>query len=254
MEGACVAANMPVGEVEVDDGLIGNIYLDQTDDDHIKVFIDNRHPAEFKYEVAGELPVRLIINLGRESISELFRDKRIVIDPGHGGADAGGRGPVNLLEKDVVMPIAVNLQELCQKAGAEALLTRQADRPVSLKERREAAVICQADLFVSIHTHADQDSNVGGVAVNYSPQGPESAILAQLVKDGLVRKLKLADRGIKRLKTSSATAPFPAVEVEVVTITNWVEEGLLRSPTVHMKAAEGIFNGVKDYLAGQSAQ
>ena len=34
-----------------------------------------------------------------------------------------------------------------------------------------------------------------------------------------------------------------------MTITNWVEEGLLRSPTIHKKAAEGIFNGVKNYFA-----
>jgi N-acetylmuramoyl-L-alanine amidase len=42
---------------------------------------------------------------------------------------------------------------------------------------------------------------------------------------------------------------IPGVKVEVVTITNWVEEGLLRSPTIHKKVAEGIFNGVKNYYA-----
>jgi N-acetylmuramoyl-L-alanine amidase len=58
------------------------------------------------------------------------------------------------------------------------------------------------------------------------------------------------DRGIKEKKEYATLGSMPAIEVEVVTITNWVEEGLLRSPTMHKKAAEGIFNGVKNYLAG----
>lgn len=254
LEGSGVVANMPVGAVEVDDGLISNIYFTQADDDKIRVIVDNKYPSEFEYEVTGELPVRFIINMERSFISKLFHGKKIVLDPGHGGADVGGRGPVNLVEKNVVMPIALNLQKLFKQAGAQVFLTRQKDQAVSLRERCEVARRCHADLFVSIHTNANVDSKVGGVAVNYSPESPESARLAWLVKEELVRKLKLACRGINKLKAYSTMGPVPAIEVEVVTITNWVEEGLLRSPTIHKKAAEGIFNGVKDYLAGQFPQ
>ncbi|NLJ75954.1 MAG: N-acetylmuramoyl-L-alanine amidase [Peptococcaceae bacterium] len=254
LEGSGVGANMPVGAVEVYDGLVANIFLSQVADDKIKILIDNEHPAEVKYEITGELPVRFIVSLERDSIRSLFKDKKIVIDPGHGGADTGACGPVNLLEKNVVLPIARDLQELFKQAGAQVFLTRQEDRMVTQRERWEVARRCEADLFLSIHTHADEDSKVGGVAVNYAGESPISAALALLVKEELVRKLKLADRGGKIIKTYNAMKTVPLVEIEVVTITNWVEEGLLRSPTVHRKAAEGIFNGVKNFLAEQIPQ
>ncbi len=244
---------MPVGAIDVYDGLIGEIYLAQEGPDKIRVVMDSGYPAEFKYEVTGELPVKITISMERSFISKLFHAKKIVIDPGHGGADTGGCGPVNLVEKNVVLPIAQILGELFKRYGAQVFLTRRKDLAVSPRERWEVVRRCQADLFVSIHTNVSQDSRIGGVAVNYSPEDPASARLAQLVKEGLVKKLKLTDRGIKKVEDLNKMGPVPAIEVEVVTITNWVEEGLLRSPTVHMKAAEGIFNGVKDYLAGQFA-
>lgn len=249
LEGSGIAANMPIGAVEVNDGLIRNIYLTQAGADKIRVIIDNEHPSEFEYEVIRGMPVRFIINMERSFISKLFHGKKIVIDPGHGGVDTGGRGPVNLVEKNVVMPIALNLQKLFKQAGSQVFLTRQEDLSVSPRERCEVARRNDANLFVSIHTHSNQDNKAGGLSVLYSPVSPESAKLAWIVKEELARKLKLADRGIKKLKAYSIMGPIPAIEVEVVTITNWVEEGLLRSPTVHKKAAEGIFNGVKNYLA-----
>ena len=253
LAGSGVVANMPVGAIDVYDGLIGEIYLAQEGPDKIRVVMDSGYPAEFKYEVTGELPVKITISMERSFISKLFHAKKIVIDPGHNKTDTGGCGPVNLVEKNVVLPIAQILGELFKRYGAQVFLTRRKDLAVSPRERWEVVRRCQADLFVSIHTNVSQDSRIGGVAVNYSPEDPASARLAQLVKEGLVKKLKLTDRGIKKVEDLNKMGPVPAIEVEVVTITNWVEEGLLRSPTVHMKAAEGIFNGVKDYLAGQFA-
>ena len=106
-----------------------------------------------------------------------------------------------------------------------------------------------ADLFISVHTYSNSDSKVGGTAVLYANSCRESLEAAVLVKEELVKKLKLADRGFKERKKHYLLQGVPDIEVEVVTITNWVEEGLLRSPTIHKKAAEGIFNGVKNYFA-----
>jgi len=254
LEGSGVMANMPVGPVEVHDGLIRSVTLAQVSPDQITVAIDTEQPAEFVYEVTVELPVRLSITMERSFITKLFHGKKIVIDPGHGGEDMGGRGPVNLVEKNVVMLIAVNLKKLFEQTGAEVFLTRQRDQTVSSRERLKAGKDHKADLFVSIHTNTDQNNKVSGAAVLYSPASRGSADLARLVEEELLRKLKLVDRGIKEKKEYATLGPIPAIEVEVVTITNWVEEGLLRSPTVHKKAAEGIFNGVKNYLAGSVRQ
>jgi N-acetylmuramoyl-L-alanine amidase len=247
-------ANMPVGSMEVNDGLIRHISVDQTAPCRIVVVTETEHPAEFVLEVTGEMPVRTSITLERSFITGLFQGKKMVIDPGHGGEDAGGRGPVNLVEKNVVMLIAVNLKKMFEQAGSEVFLTRQEDHTVSSKERMMAAKDLNADLFISIHTNTDPNNKISGAAVLYSPSSRDSADLAGHVKEELLKKLKLVDRGIKGKRDYKILDSMPAIEVEVVTITNWVEEGLLRSPTVHKKAAEGIFNGVKNYLAGSARQ
>lgn len=249
LEGAGVMANMPAGVLEVNDGLIRQVELSQAGPGRIIVTISTEHPAEFEFGVSGELPVRTSFTLERSFITRLFQGQRIVIDPGHGGEDPGGRGPVNLIEKNVVMPVALHLKELFELYGAQVFLTRQEDQTVSARERMKAVKEEKAGLFVSIHTNTDRDNKVSGAAVLYSPSSRDSALLAGHVRDELLKKLKLIDRGIKKKKEYAALGAVSAIEVEVVTITNWVEEGLLRSPTVHKKAAEGIFNGVKNYLA-----
>jgi len=167
LEGLGVVANMPVGPVEINDGLLRNALLEQPGPDRIIVAIETEHPAEFDLEVAGELPVRTSVTLDRSFITSLFKGKKIVVDPGHGGKDTGGRGPVNLVEKNVVVPIALNLKKILEQAGATVFLTRQEDRVVSLRERVSIAKEKKAGIFVSIHTNTSRDTRVSGAAVLY---------------------------------------------------------------------------------------
>lgn len=249
LEAFGAVANMPEGAIDINDGLVRQVSLAQTGPDTPVVEIYLEHPAEYKVEVAEGIPVRTTVTLERSCLRKIFQGKVVVIDPGHGGDDWGGKGPVNLLEKNVVMPVAGNLKKLFEQVGARTVLTRTLDENISLEDRIKVAMNEKADLFISIHTYSHQNCKVGGAAVLYGPSSPESRVIADLVREGLIKKLKLNDRGIGESPNYAALDGLPAIEVEVVTITNWVEEGLLRSPTVHKKAAEGIFNGVKNYFA-----
>jgi len=92
----------------------------------------------------------------------------IVIDPGHGGEDFGAVGIGGLLEKDVVLDIALRLErELTEKLGAVVRLTRRADRFVPLADRTNLANDFEADLFLSLHTNASPQSNVSGMESYY---------------------------------------------------------------------------------------
>jgi len=89
---------------------------------------------------------------------------RIVLDPGHGGHDMGTIGPGGLLEKDLVLQVAKNLQKMIEeKLGAEVILTRTDDTFVPLEERTAIANEQQADLFVSIHANSSPSHNTSGV-------------------------------------------------------------------------------------------
>jgi N-acetylmuramoyl-L-alanine amidase len=88
---------------------------------------------------------------------------RIVIDAGHGGHDYGTVGPNGVLEKDVVLDVALRLAKLVQtRMGAEVVLTRSDDTFIPLHERTAIANQRKADLFLSIHANSSPAPSVAG--------------------------------------------------------------------------------------------
>jgi N-acetylmuramoyl-L-alanine amidase len=88
---------------------------------------------------------------------------RIVIDAGHGGHDDGTIGPNGVLEKDVVLDVALRLAKLVQqRLGAEVVLTRSDDTFIPLHERTAIANDHKADLFLSIHANSSPAPEVAG--------------------------------------------------------------------------------------------
>ncbi|GAC1627302.1 MAG: N-acetylmuramoyl-L-alanine amidase [Nevskia sp.] len=90
----------------------------------------------------------------------------IAVDAGHGGQDPGARGRGGLQEKDVTLAIARRLaKKIDAQPGMRAVLTRDGDYFVELRERTVRARRAQADLFVSIHANAYKDRDMRGTAV-----------------------------------------------------------------------------------------
>lgn len=89
--------------------------------------------------------------------------RRVVIDPGHGGRDAGAIGPHGVREKDVALAIARDLAQRLRALGFSVILTRKNDSYVSLDERTRIANQARADLFVSIHCNAARRRTLSGV-------------------------------------------------------------------------------------------
>ena len=80
---------------------------------------------------------------------------RVVIDAGHGGHDVGTHGPSGLLEKDVVLDVALRLGALLEeRLGTEVVYTRTDDTYIPLEERTQIANDHKADLFLSIHANS----------------------------------------------------------------------------------------------------
>jgi N-acetylmuramoyl-L-alanine amidase len=93
---------------------------------------------------------------------------RIVLDPGHGGHDAGSIGPEGLREKDLVLDVAQRLGRLLEtRMGSEVILTRTDDTFVPLERRTEIANEAKADLFLSIHANSSPLRSAAGVETYY---------------------------------------------------------------------------------------
>jgi len=94
------------------------------------------------------------------------RDLIIAIDAGHGGEDPGAIGMHGTREKDVTLAIARALQRSVNaEPGMRAVLTRDGDYFVALRDRMRRARAQQADLFVSIHADSIRDRAVDGSSV-----------------------------------------------------------------------------------------
>ena len=94
--------------------------------------------------------------------------RRIVIDAGHGGKDPGAIGPSGLLEKDIVLSMALLLaEEVKSKLGWDVVLTRNDDTFIPLEERTALANKVGADLFVSLHVNASPNAAAHGIETYY---------------------------------------------------------------------------------------
>ena len=93
---------------------------------------------------------------------------RIVVDAGHGGHDTGTIGPNGLLEKDLVLEVALRLGKLLEsRLGAEVVYTRDDDTFIPLETRTAIANQNQADLFISVHANSSRDPQARGVETYY---------------------------------------------------------------------------------------
>lgn len=95
-----------------------------------------------------------------------LRDVIVVLDPGHGGKDPGAIGIKHSAEKQIVLAIARQLKQLIDRQpGMRAVLTRDGDYYVGLRQRLNIARKYNADIFVAIHADAFANHNSTGASV-----------------------------------------------------------------------------------------
>jgi N-acetylmuramoyl-L-alanine amidase len=100
----------------------------------------------------------------------------IVLDPGHGGHDTGAIGPSGLMEKDVVLDLALRLRRLLiERLGARVLMTRAEDVFVPLPERTAIANRAKADFFISIHANGARKRNAVGFETFFFSREPSDS-------------------------------------------------------------------------------
>jgi len=79
----------------------------------------------------------------------------IVLDPGHGGIDNGTVSSTGVMEKSIVLDMALLLRDQLERSGRyRVVMTRTDDSFIPLIDRVRMARIRQAALFVSIHADA----------------------------------------------------------------------------------------------------
>ncbi len=192
----------------------------------------------------------------------------VIVDPGHGGNDTGLRGPAGLLEKDLTLAIAKELEQvLKQSPKLEVFLTRTDDSNPTLLQRARFAVGNRGDILISIHAgasfanaaHGFEIFHLGGRtytnladprvlgqrALRVRNYAQQSSDLATAIGQALSENSSAVSRGIReapcRLLTSTV---MPGVLIEVGQLTNTAEESLLATQEYQTKLAQGIALGI----------
>jgi len=108
--------------------------------------------------------------------------KIIVIDPGHGGLDAGTVGVNGLMEKDLVLAQSLKLSRELKARGYTVYLTRETDTFVPLRQRVAIARADKADLMISIHADSNPDPETSGTSIYTLSDGRSDREAAALAK------------------------------------------------------------------------
>lgn len=113
-----------------------------------------------------------------------YRDVVVAIDAGHGGEDPGAIGRKGTQEKHITLQVARKLaSEINRQQGMKAVLVRDGDYYLKLRQRIQKAREYRADLFVSLHADAFHNPNVKGSSVYIlSERGASSEAAKWLAK------------------------------------------------------------------------
>lgn len=166
--------NMPQGT-----GSVRSIRSAVRANGQLRVVLDLNEPIRSRSFTAGpnkQYGDRLVVDLQRtgslqtvKRASESYRPGRdiiVAVDPGHGGHDPGAIGKARTKEKDVALAIARALAaRINAEPGMQAILTRDSDVFVDHRKRMDIARRARADLFISIHADAVDDSRPAGTTV-----------------------------------------------------------------------------------------
>ncbi len=135
-------------------------------------------PRSFSLQPDGKSGHRLVVDLHSTNLSptpiktsqqEQRKRKKeyiIAVDAGHGGRDPGAVGRKGTREKDITLAVAKKMKTLINRTpGYRAVMTRDGDRYIGLRNRVKIARDNRADLFLSIHADSFKNSKVEGGSV-----------------------------------------------------------------------------------------
>jgi N-acetylmuramoyl-L-alanine amidase len=222
---------------------------------------------------------------GKVLAEDISSDQRytgiIVLDPGHGGHDAGARGTEGLTEKQVAMTFSRLLAKNLMKQY-RVILTRKDDYNVKIEDRSAKANHLKADIFISIHTGGSSLSAPKGMSLFYydtpidpivSPETPaststgslntvkawrskkpesmtKSKYLAELIKNRLIQMETALHVSIAGAPLAVlAGADMPGLLVEIGYLTNPTDAKALSDPAILSRYAQAISEAINDYFS-----
>lgn len=220
---------------------VKKIRLAQFDQKTLRIVFENDAKIKQQYKISGN---ELIIKMSSENrelkyipVHTNISKKIIVIDPGHGGRDAGAVGHKKYREKVVVLQLSKKLRDILVKRGYTVYMTRNSDKFVKLRERTKFANKKKADLFLSIHANSVPKRN------RHKAEGVETYFLSTKRSERAENTLRAENTYISKMDKSSMDATLHLMSREKIFASNKLAIDLQQNMLASIKTK---FKKVKD--------
>jgi N-acetylmuramoyl-L-alanine amidase len=141
--------------------------------------------------------------------------RSIVLDPGHGGSDAGVEAE-GALEKSITLELALRVADELERRGGglRVHLTRRDDRDLAQESRAETANRARADAMLSLHVGGYPGSRSRGALAWCAPATRTGGAEAAASSAGLVLLLPWREVAIERAVESRGLAESVTASLE----------------------------------------
>ncbi len=196
----------------------------------------------------------------------------IIIDAGHGGKDGGAVAPDGTEEQYINLAIALKMNDYLEKKGYKTLLVRDDNNSIhdvnanTIKEQKVSDIrnrlkISEShknSVYVSVHQNYFTESKYSGTQVFYSPNNPESEVLASFVQKSVVknlqpdntRQIKKCDKSVYLMYKTNAVA----ILAECGFLSNSDELEKLKNEEYQNSIAHAICDGIIDYINNKTQE
>ena len=188
--------------------------------------------------------------------------RTIVLDPGHGGADAGAEGS-DLVEARLALDLARRIEGRLSAHGVSVVFTRtETTEGGSDEERAAFANSCDADLVLSLHTDHSESGSAHGVAT-YFYGHPDNAnhsdwsVIGESFADLLLREV-VARTGLTDCRSHARTWPLlrrtrmPAVRLDFGYLSHAGDAEALSQPHTLDLVAEAVVVALQRVYLGEA--
>ena len=170
---------------------------------------------------------------------------RVIIDPGHGGYDNGGKIGY-IFEKHLALDVSLRLEKYLTGKGIRTTMTRKSDVFIPLEDRCAVANNVSNSIFVCIHFNWVSYGGPSGTETFYC--GSNGVPLANAIQSSVAAGLGTPNRGVKfaRYKVLRSCTR-PAALIEGGFISTGQERARILDPKYRQRLAELIGDGILRY-------
>lgn len=199
------------------------------------------------------------------SSRNLFPNRTIIIDAGHGEPDGGAVSKDGIKEASLNLQIALKLEETLKKRGFRVIMTRKDEKNIAspdkqktiremkvsdIQNRIDIVNSSYADMLISIHMNNFSASKYRGWQTFYKTNSEESKLIAESIQSEMKNSIGLENNRtalkIENIKLIDKSK-IPAIIVECGFLSNDEEKNLLQNEEYQKKIVEGIANGIEHW-------